>query len=167
MRTADQRAQAGQQLFHVKRFGQVIVGTGVNAGHFFVPLVTRREDQHRHGLTLPAPALEHADAVQLGQAEVQHHGVIGLGFALVAGVTPIQGGVHGIARVSERRAQLRGQSGFVFSDQDAHQGPLDFCRNTSPLRASSSSLSKPPPGCNSLISYSQRPSLRSSSTSST
>jgi hypothetical protein len=67
---ADQRAQAGQQLFHVKRFGQVVVCTGVNAGDFFVPLIARREDQHRHRPARTAPALKYADAVELGQAEV-------------------------------------------------------------------------------------------------
>ena len=107
MCAAYQCAQAGQQLFHVKRFGQVIVGTGVNAGDFFMPLIAGCEYQHRHGPARTAPTLEHADTVKLGQAQVQHHRVIGLDFALEAGIAPVQGGVHGVAGIRQGRAQLR------------------------------------------------------------
>lgn len=121
LRAAYLGAQPGQQFFHVKGLGQVVVRARVDTGDFFMPLAVRREAQDRHGLALAAPALQHAQAIQHRQAEVEHGRVIGLDFALVAGVASLQGGVDRVAGARQRRAQLGRPSGFVFSDQDAHE----------------------------------------------
>ena len=67
-----------------------------------------------------APAVEHGEAVDLGQAEVEDHRVVAFGRAEIVAVLAVGGEVDGIARAFERRAQLAPEIGFVFDDQNAH-----------------------------------------------
>jgi hypothetical protein len=94
---ADQRTQSSQQFFHVERLGQVVVGTGVDAGHLLVPAVARGEDQHRHRAAGGPPLAQHGDAVELRQAEVEHHGVVGFAVAQVVGVDAVARGIDRVA----------------------------------------------------------------------
>ncbi len=55
---------------------------------------------------LLAPALQHRDAVDLGQAEVEHDGVIRFGLAQEVGFLAIARVVDRIAGVGERQLQL-------------------------------------------------------------
>jgi hypothetical protein len=64
---AQQRAQARQQLFHVKGLGQVVVGAGVHARDLFLPAAARGQDQHRHVAPGGAPAAQHRQAVRTGR----------------------------------------------------------------------------------------------------
>jgi hypothetical protein len=96
-RPAQQGAQAGQQLFGDEGLGEVIVGPGIKARHLLAPLVAGSQDQHRESFALLAPALEHAHAVDLWQAEVEDHGVIGFGLAEELAVFAVCGEVDGIA----------------------------------------------------------------------
>ena len=102
--TADQRAQAGQQFFHVEGFGQVIVGTGIDAGHFFVPGVARSQDQHRHRAPGGTPFFQHRDAIHLRQTEIQHDRVVRLGIAHEVGIDAV---VRHIDHIAGRTAGPR------------------------------------------------------------
>ena len=167
---ADQRSQAGQQFFHMERLGQVVVGTGVDAGHLLVPAVARGEDQHRHRAAACPPFAQHGDAIHLRQAEVEHHCVVGFVVAQVMPVDAVAGGIHGVTGGAKAFGQLRLQGRFVFNDQDAHQlllpsslrrwpcrscscsAPLrSFLPMTAPVRASTLSLTSAPPVRSSLI----------------
>ena len=101
-----QGPEARQQLFGVEGLGQVVVGAGVEAGDLLAPGAAGGEDQHRSGHALLAPALEHRDAVDLGQAEVEHDGVVGLGLAQEMGLLAVSGVVDRIAGVRQRHLQL-------------------------------------------------------------
>ena len=46
-RAPQQRPQASEQLLGVERFGQIVVGAGVEPGDLFAPCASRGEDQHR------------------------------------------------------------------------------------------------------------------------
>jgi hypothetical protein len=74
---ADQRAQAGEQFFHVEGLAQIVVGAGVDAGHLLVPAIARRQDQHRHGAAGGPPLPEHGEAIDLRQTEVENDGIVG------------------------------------------------------------------------------------------
>ena len=67
-----------------------------------------------------APAVEHGQAVDFGQPEIEDHRVIALGRAEVMAVLAVGGEIDGIAGAFERRAQLAPEIGFVFDDQNAH-----------------------------------------------
>ena len=117
---AQQRAQASQHLLHVERLGDVIVGAGVEALHLVAPAVARGQDQHRHRAARLAPGLEHGNAVALGQADVEHDRVIGLGVAEKPAFLAVEGPVDGVARRFQRRRDLAVEIAIVFDDEKAH-----------------------------------------------
>ena len=88
---AQQGADAGQNLLHVEGLCHVIIGAG---------------DQHRHDAPGAAPFLEHGDAVLFRQADVEHHGVIGLGVAEKLRLLAIIGAIDRIARLLQSRDDL-------------------------------------------------------------
>ena len=66
--------QPGQQLVHAERLGQVVVGAGVERLDLVVLVLADRQDDDGH--RAPAPqAAHHLDAVDAGQADVEHHHV--------------------------------------------------------------------------------------------
>ena len=112
-----QRADARQHLLHVEGLGDVVVGAGVHAGHLVAPAVARGEDEHRHLALVAAPLLEHAEAVHLGQAEIEHDGVVGLGIAEEMPLLAVEGGIDGVARIAQRRDELPVEIGIVLDDE--------------------------------------------------
>ena len=69
----------GKKLRHrLKRFAHVVIGTVVQALHAVMQGVARRQDQHRQCQTGFAPALEHADAVEHRQTQIEDHRIEGL-----------------------------------------------------------------------------------------
>ena len=117
---AQYRAQACQQLFHSKGFGQVIVGPGVDALDLLVPTVTRRQNQNRNCEPLGTPGTKHRQAVAPRQAEVQHHSVIGFGLAEELGFFTVRSAIHCVARRLESASQLPRQARIVFDHQHPH-----------------------------------------------
>src|SRR3546814_4701546 len=51
--------------------GEIIVGTGIEPRYLVRPAIARGEHQHGHRALLLAPAVEHRQPVDLGQAEVE------------------------------------------------------------------------------------------------
>jgi hypothetical protein len=119
-RAAQQGAQAGQQFLGVEGLGQVVVGPGVEAGDLVAPGAARGQDQHRRGDIAPPPALQHRDAVHLGQAEVEDHRIIGFGLAQELGFLAVGRMVDGVAGVAQGQLQLARQVGIVLDEQDTH-----------------------------------------------
>ncbi len=117
------RPHARQQLLHVERLGDIVVGAGVHAGHLVAPAVARGEDDHRHLALGAAPLLEHADAVHLRQADVEDDDVVGLGLAEEVAFLAVEGGIDGIAGIGERRDQLAIEIAIILDDQNAHGPP--------------------------------------------
>ncbi len=71
-----------------------------------------------------APAIEHRQSVDFGQAEIEHDRVIAFGAAEIMAIFTIAGRIDGIAGAFQRRFQLALQIGFVLDDQYAHGGAL-------------------------------------------
>lgn len=89
---ADGGPQPGQQLVHAEGLGDVVVGTRVQRLDLLVGGVPGGEHDDRH----PGPAaqpLDHVDAVEVGQAQVEHHDVG------VAGGGELEGGGTVVGRV--------------------------------------------------------------------
>src|SRR6185312_576892 len=61
-RAADQRAQAGDQLFGLEGLGEIIVGPRVEAGHLVRPAVARGKHQDGHLTPFLPPAVEDGQA---------------------------------------------------------------------------------------------------------
>ena len=112
-----QRPQARQHLLHVEGFGDIVVGARVDALDLVAPPIPRGEDQDRHRAPGLAPCLEDRDAVALGQADVEHDRVIGLGVASKPAFLAVESAVHRIARGLERRRNLAVEIAIVFDNQ--------------------------------------------------
>ena len=114
---AEQRADARQHLLHVEGLGDIVVGAGVHAGDLVAPALARGEDQHRHLALVAPPLLEHAQAVLLGQAEIEHDGVVRLGIAEKMPLLAVERGVDGIARIAQRGDELPVEVWIVLDDE--------------------------------------------------
>ena len=119
---AQQRAQPRQHLLHVEGLGDIIVGAGVETLHLVAPAVARGQDQHRHGAAGLAPGLEHRNAVRLGQADVEHDRVIGLGVAEKPALFAVERAVDRVARRFQRVDDLAIEILVVFDHEQAHEG---------------------------------------------
>ncbi len=102
IRTANQRAQARQQLLHAKRLRHVVVGAAVDSLHLLVPASARGQHEHGHRLAGFAPAAEQRQAIDLRQAEVEHDGVVAFVVAEQIGAFAVGGVIDGVACASER-----------------------------------------------------------------
>ena len=117
MAAAQQRAQACFQLIQVKRFGQIVVGTGIQTHHAVAHRAACCEYQHRGAQALRAGALQHLQAVEAGQAQVQHHGIgftgqpVGQGTGAVGRYLNMQAAAH------EGALQRGAHGGIIFNKQ--------------------------------------------------
>ena len=102
--------------------GDIIVGARIEPLHLVAPAVTRGQNEHRHLFLIAAPFLEHADAVQHGQAKVEDDCIIGLRLAQIVAFLAILGAVNHVACVGESGNKLTVQVGVVFDNEDAHGG---------------------------------------------
>ena len=64
---------------------------------------------------------EQRQAVDAGQAEVEHHGVVGLAAGEVVGALAVAGHVDGIAGVAQGIRQVPGQARLVLDHQEPHR----------------------------------------------
>src|ERR1051326_5562215 len=117
-RTAQQRADARQHLFEMERLGDVVVGPRVEPLDLLAPAIARGQDQHRHGAAGAAPILEHRNAVRLGQADVENHGVVGFGLADILAFLAVEGAVDHVARLGQRGRELAIEIGIVLDDEE-------------------------------------------------
>ena len=101
----------------MERLGDIIVGAGIDAGDLVAPAFARGEDQHRHLALVAAPLLEHAQAVLLRQAEIEHHGVVGLGVAEKMPLLAVEGGIDGVAGLAQRGDELAVKVRIVLDDE--------------------------------------------------
>jgi hypothetical protein len=69
---AEQSTHPSQQLLALERLDQVVVGAGVKALHPVLNAVTGGQHEDRH-VALVAQPVGHFDAVDAGQAQVEHH----------------------------------------------------------------------------------------------
>ena len=120
--TAQQRANSRQHFFEVKRLGDVVVGAGIEALHLVAPAVARGEDQDRHRAAVAAPRLQHRDAVHLGQADIEHDGVIGFAVAEKMPLLAIERAIDHITGIRQRRRKLTVEIRIVLNNEQAQAG---------------------------------------------
>ena len=106
----------------MKRFCDIVVGAGVETLHLVAPAVARGEDQHRHRPPVAAPGLQHRDAVHLGQADVEHDGIIGFAVAEEVPLLAVERAIDHIAGIRQRRRQLTVEIRIILNDEQAQAG---------------------------------------------
>ncbi len=132
---ADQRPQAQDQFVGLEGFGQVVVGTSVETGQLVVPAPARGQYQHRERAAVAAPAFDHAQTVQAGQAQIDDGGLQILHLPDLFGLAAIGHHLHHVAGLFQQRLQAVCQGLIVLGQQDAHQSSSSVFSSL-PVRAS-------------------------------
>ena len=83
------------------------------------PAVARGEDQDRHRALVAAPSFEHRNAVHLGQADVEHHGVVGLAVAEIMPLLAVECAIDHISGITQRGGELTIEIRIVLNDEQA------------------------------------------------
>jgi hypothetical protein len=118
----EQRPQPGGQHHVRERLGQVVVGAQIQAVRLVVLPVLGRQDEDRYPVLLGAQLLADPVPGDLGQHQVQHHGVVPALAGGVQAVLPVMGQVDGEALGGQAAPDGGGQPSFVFHDKHPH-GP--------------------------------------------
>ena len=113
-----QRADPREQLLALERLRQVVVGAGVEAADAVLGLGASGQHQDRH-VALRAQAAADLDAVEAGQAEVEHDEVRDEAGGDVERLDAVGRGAHLVALVAQRAAQDVGDLLVVLDDEDA------------------------------------------------
>ena len=115
---AQQPAQPRDELLDAERLGDVVVAARGQAGDAVLDGVLGGEEQHRHLGALAAHPAQHLEAVEVGQHDVEDHGVRPELARRAHGGRAVGRGPHLPALVPQRhREQLR-EGGLVVDDQD-------------------------------------------------
>jgi hypothetical protein len=114
----------------MERLGQIVVRARVEPRHLLAPGPARGQDQDGSSLAVAAPALQHRDAVDLGQAQVEDHRVVRLGVAKEMRLLAVGGVVDGVVGVGQGLFQLPRQVRIVFRQQDPHGSALLYLPST-------------------------------------
>ena len=117
---AHQGAQTGLQFVQVKRFGQVVVGSGVQAHHPVTDGAARCQDEHRGAQAARPGLLQHLQAVQAGQGQVQDDGIGLQRGPLAERRAPVAHGCDLHAAPGQRAVQRGLHGGVVFYKEQLH-----------------------------------------------
>ena len=115
-----QGAQARGQFAQVEGFRQVVVGTKIQTAHLVADPAARGQDQHGGAPLLAQPA-QHLEAIQDGQHEIEHDGVV-VGFeGLEEPLLAIGRLVHGMPLLAQRLCQRAKQVRFILDNEQPHE----------------------------------------------
>ncbi len=118
---AQQGADARLQLGEVEGLGEVIVGACIEAGDALLHAVERGQHHHRQGGLFGAHLLQHGQAVDQGQAEIEHADVEILLQQQVLGDRAVGGDFDLEAAGFQAGGERIGQDGVVFGEQEFHR----------------------------------------------
>ena len=122
----DQGPKACDQLLGLERLGDIIVRARVQPRHLVRPAVARGQHQHGHHAPFLAPAVEHRQPVNLGQAEVDDGDVGRIFFGHEVAIGAVCGRVNGEPGAFHHFNDLLAQCHIVFYDQSSHIDPLSL-----------------------------------------
>jgi hypothetical protein len=119
--TPRQRMEARQQLGERERFGQIVVGAGLQSFDAVVDRLLGAHDDGRRPVAFSAQGFEDRDAVHLRQREIEDDGVVGDVPPVGESVFAESGGIDDVALLAEAVAD-EGPDAFVVLDhKNAHR----------------------------------------------
>jgi len=119
-RPANERVQSGDQFLDVKRFHQIIVGTGVETIESFIESAAGGAKNDRDvGAPFPQIA-EDAQAVASGQHDVEDHRIVAAGGGQRESLVAVVAEIHDKALRFESFAQKPAELFVVFDHEDFH-----------------------------------------------
>ena len=73
---ADERSNAGQDLFHAKRLGDVVVRAAVDSLHSLMPTAASGQNENGDQDSPVPPATKQGEPVHFRQSKIEHHRII-------------------------------------------------------------------------------------------
>src|ERR1041385_7643006 len=116
----EQRLDAGQELEHPERLGDVVVGAEPESADLVLLLPPRREHQHRGAVAPVAHRLEHPETVHAGDHEIEDDEVEPARFERREAGRPVGGDLHAVALDFEVVAEAESEVGVVLDDEYRH-----------------------------------------------
>ena len=117
---AQQGVQARFQLFKLKGFDHVIIGTGGQAFDLVLPVATGGEYQNREALVLTAQLANQVQPAHAWQAEIDHRQVMVVFRSAVQRFFGIGHGIDHMALLAQLAIEVVTQQRFIFHDQQFH-----------------------------------------------
>ena len=115
-------AQPRQQLVEGERLHEEVVGAAVEAGDAIGDGVAGGDDDHRRVDAAGAQPPAHLEAVEAGQHQVEHDGVVFLGRRHLHRRHTVLDQVHQMAFLGQAADDEAADLGIVFDDEHAHGG---------------------------------------------
>jgi hypothetical protein len=103
----------------MKRFGNVVIGSGIEALHFVAPAIASRQHEYGHGTSSAAPGFQDRNSVHFRQADIENDGVVGFGLSEIMALLAIEGAIDDIAGVGQRSGELTIKVGVVLDHEEA------------------------------------------------
>src|SRR5580765_8470034 len=120
VRAPDDGLQARRQLARGERVDEVVVGAEVQASDPVLEVSAGRQRDHGAGAPALPQALQHDQAVERGERQVEHDGVIAFGGEQRVGLRAVVGRVDCVAVLLQRLGEPRGQLEAVFHQEQTH-----------------------------------------------
>ena len=117
---ANERLDAREQFGEGEGLREIIVAPGPQAAHAIVHGSFRAQDDDRHFHPLRPPLLDHAEAIETGEHQIDNGGVVVIVQSEVQAVIPTLRSVHGEARLLQPFADEFGDFSVIFDEEDAH-----------------------------------------------
>ena len=123
-RAAQQRPDASVELRRRERLDHVVVRPQVQAAHDLGLVISRRGDDDRHRADA-AQHLEQLHPVEVGEAQVQHHHISGLGSHDLQRLEGVRRAPHRVAKSLQRPAEGAADP-LVVLDKREQRHPSDY-----------------------------------------
>src|SRR5579862_166391 len=118
--TPDEGLETGDELSKLKRLGQVVVSTRVQALEFVVHGIASGENEDRYGGCL-AELEEDFQPPQAREEEVKNDGIVDPRLGLEEPALPVRGGIDGDPLLLQRLSNSPGERRFVLDDENPHR----------------------------------------------
>ena len=120
--------QPGFEFWHVERFDQIVIGTGLKSLQLIAELISGRQHDDRRGdVSVVAQSLAYRQAVDAGQHDVEHDGLINIGHTKMHGRQAVTGVVNNVTTGFQVSANGLGQFLVVFDEQYGFVWRLHNC----------------------------------------
>jgi hypothetical protein len=130
--SAEQGADAGEELIKIEGFDEVIIGAAIEAADAVLAGVAGGEDEDTGGGFAFAEGAEDVHAVDAGEHEVEKDDIVFARESKAEAVWAVGGGVDGVTGFGEAFAKGFSQGGGIFDDEESHGGFFSCGRVGSP-----------------------------------
>ena len=122
LRAANERTQARREFVEIRRLDEIVVGAGIEPAHAILDRVARGENEDRQPQAARTNPLQHLEAREPRQAQVEDDRCIAACIDRVQRGHAVADPVHLEAGLRESRLEAVAEQGIVFDEEESHRG---------------------------------------------